>query len=63
MNIGDADLDWTLRVEVKRTRAAQLSINRRMLVDIFKERGVFAVWNMERQKFWYVTFDDTSTVS
>lgn len=63
MNIGDADLDWTLREEVKRTRAAQLSMNRRMLVDIFKERGVFAVWNMERQKYWYVTFDDTSTVS
>lgn len=69
--MGDADLDGTplqmmertLRVDVKGTRAAQLSMNRRILIDIFKDRGVLAVWSMERQNVWYVTFEDSQTVS
>lgn len=42
-----AMMERTLRVEVKGARAAKISVNRRMLKDIFKDRGVLAVWTME----------------
>lgn len=55
-------MERTLRVEVKGTRAAKISVNRKMLKDIFKDQGVLAVWTMENQNLWFVTFDDVSTV-
>lgn len=29
-----------------------------MLKDIFKDRGVLAVWRMENQSLWFVIFDE-----
>lgn len=66
MNLDDtplAMLERTLRVEVKGARAAKISVNRRMLKDIFKDRGVLAVWTMENNSLWFVTFDDVATVN
>lgn len=51
-------MERTLRVEVKGTRAAKISVNRKMLKDIFKDQGVLAVWTMENQNLWFVTFDE-----
>lgn len=55
-------MERTLKVTVKGTRTATQSVNRRMLLDIFKDSEVLAVWLMERQDVWYVTFVDRSTV-
>lgn len=58
-----AMMERTLRVEVKGTRTAKISVNRKMLRDIFKDRGVLAVWTMENNSIWFVTFDDVETVN
>lgn len=58
-----AIMERTLRVEVKGTKAAKISVNRKMLRDIFKDRGVLAVWTMENNSIWFVTFDDVETVN
>lgn len=34
------------------------SVNRRMILDIFKESDVLAIWTMKRQDIWYVTFEE-----
>lgn len=34
-----------------------------MLLDIFKDQDVLAVWKMERQNVWYVTFEESYTVN
>lgn len=58
-----AMMERTLRVEVKGARAAKISVNRRMLKDIFKDRGVLAVWTMENNNLWFVTFESVETVN
>lgn len=34
------------------------SVNRRIILDIFKESDVLAIWTMKRQDIWYVTFEE-----
>lgn len=64
MEEGDLDnsllhvMERILKITVKRTRAAMQSVSRRMILDIFKESDVPAVWTMERQDIWYVTFEE-----
>lgn len=51
-------MERTLKITVKGTRSAMQSVNRRMILDIFKESDVLAIWTMERQDIWYFTFEE-----
>lgn len=51
-------MERTLKITVKGTRSAMQSVNRRMILDIFKESDVLAIWTMKRQDIWYVTFEE-----